>query len=268
MSGARWVVLGSGTAVPRPNRAPTGHFLRLPAGDFLVDPGPGALHRFVRAGGRPERLRGVLLSHHHPDHCLDLAAVLFAWRNPDEGSTWPPLRILGGPGTARLVERLDEAFGGVLDLPSSRLEVRELGEERLELAEGVVVTTHRVAHTPASLALRFEIRVAPDARRVVTWSGDSDVCAGLVRAARSADWFLVEAAMPDHKKVRGHLTPTEAAGVAAEAQARRLVLTHFYPAVDVVEARRSAERRFPGEVWIAEDGLVLPLDETEAIERG
>jgi ribonuclease BN (tRNA processing enzyme) len=94
----------------------------------------------------------------------------------------------------------------------------------------------------------------------MAYSGDSEPCDGLVAAARGADLFICEAAMPDEKKVPGHMTPSLAGLMAERAQARRLVLTHLYPACDGVDIVKQAQGTYKGPVMAAEDlmSFVLP----------
>ncbi|NIP81592.1 MAG: hypothetical protein GWM90_21205, partial [Gemmatimonadetes bacterium] len=63
-------------------------------------------------------------------------------------------------------------------------------------------------------------------------SGDTGVCDGVVAAARDADLFVCEASFPEGRGRRGHLVPSEAGMLAAQAGARRLLLSHFYPQCD------------------------------------
>jgi len=81
---ARLIVLGSGTAVPRADRASSCYLVDDGAGHvLLVDLGPGALHRAAAAGCALPDIDAVLLTHVHPDHCADLVALQFALRNPN-----------------------------------------------------------------------------------------------------------------------------------------------------------------------------------------
>jgi ribonuclease BN (tRNA processing enzyme) len=112
-----------------------------------------------------------------------------------------------------------------------------------------------MAHTPASLGYRLTFADGT----VLALSGDTDVCDGALSIARGADHAVLEASFPEAHAVRGHLTPERAASIAAEAGARHLILSHFYPEVDVEQARAAARARFAGRLTIAEDGLRVAL---------
>ena len=111
-------------------------------------------------------------------------------------------------------------------------------------------------HRPESLAFRFETREG----QVLTVSGDSDECPGLVDAARDADLFICECAYPDEMGVDGHLTPGKAGRIARQARARRLVLTHLYPPCDEVDIVKQAEKGYQnGPVTAARDLMRFDL---------
>ena len=90
----RLTVLGSGTAVPVPDRFPAGYLVESGGSKLMVDCGPGTLRRLAQSGVSPTELDAVLLTHYHTDHCADLAALLFALRSPQLAKT-RPLRIYG-----------------------------------------------------------------------------------------------------------------------------------------------------------------------------
>ena len=56
--------------------------------------------------------------------------------------------------------------------------------------------------------------------------------------SKNADLLILECSHPDGMKAKGHLTPSLCGKIAAKANAKKLVLTHFYPEADKVDARR------------------------------
>ena len=247
----RLTVLGSGTAVPAPDRFPAGYLLEHGASKVMVDCGPGTLRRLAQAGVSPTDLDAVLLTHYHTDHCADLAALLFALRSP-QLSARPPLAIYGAPGLRRLVAKLTEAWPW-LEPRGYDLDLVEWLPGTAEVA-GFEVTSIPIRHTAQSLGYRVR---TPDG--VVALSGDADTCEELVDLARDADVFVCDAAAPDDAKIEGHLTPGLAGDYAQRGGARRLVLTHFYPACDGVDLIAQARARFDGEVEMAADLMQLEL---------
>lgn len=109
-----------------------------------------------------------------------------------------------------------------------------------------------------------ELVGAPRPGRKVVLSGDTRPSRATVDAARDADLLIHEATFgrdeADRARQTGHSTALEAARVARDAGARRLILTHFSPryADDPRTLEREARRVFPDTVT-AHDGLVVEV---------
>jgi ribonuclease Z len=100
-------------------------------------------------------------------------------------------------------------------------------------------------------------------RRVVI-TGDTRPCDETVEAAHRADLLVHEATFGDEEAIRatetGHSTAREAAGVARDAEVRRLVLTHLSARYtrDTSDLEREAREVFPV-VRIARDGMEIDV---------
>lgn len=238
-------ILGSGTAVPVPDRFPAGYLVRAAGLHVLVDLGPGSLRRLAQAGVGLHDVDAVLLTHFHTDHCADLASLLFALH----GKTYAgrkPLRVLAAVGLLRLVRLLTEAWPW-LTPRGYELQLEEIAPGAHRIGE-LQVEAIPIRHTAQSLGYRIS-----DGRSVAAFSGDADQCEELVTLAQDADLFVCDSAFPDAMYTEGHLTPGLAAGYAARAEAKRLCLTHFYPACEGHDLRAQAAAKFRGPIELAED---------------
>ncbi len=105
---------------------------------------------------------------------------------------------------------------------------------------------------------------APRRGRSLVYTGDTRPHLAVVEAAREADLLVHEATFggdeQERAKETGHSTAAEAARVAAEAGARRLVLTHISSRYnrDTAELLAEAKAVFPQTI-IARDGLTLDV---------
>ncbi|HYL28594.1 MAG TPA: ribonuclease Z [Gemmatimonadales bacterium] len=104
----------------------------------------------------------------------------------------------------------------------------------------------------------------PRRGRTVVYTGDTRPSLSVVEAARGADLLIHDSTFGEEERARavetGHSTAAQAAEVAREAGARRLVLTHISPRYtrDAPELLAEAKAVFP-ESLVARDGLTLEV---------
>ena len=247
-------ILGSGTAVPHPRRGTAGNLVRRSGATILIDTGLGTLQKLAILGISPAEPDAVAFTHLHLDHTAELAPLLFCLRNVGIGRT-KTLTLLGAPGLRDFYERLRRMYGSWVEPEGYPLEIEEISDRPVSLGS-LVLTGFPVMHTPQSLAFRVE---DPGTGKAAAFSGDTDLCEGLVAAARDADVAVFECSFPDEHKVEGHLTPGEAGTAASSARVRKLVLTHFYPECEGADILGQCRATFSGEIILAEDLLRIPI---------
>ncbi|MDD5627644.1 MAG: ribonuclease Z [Elusimicrobia bacterium] len=250
--GLELVVLGSGAFTParRPGRVrnPAGYAVRLPRTLLLFDLGFGDLWQLARCGLRPAAASDLFLSHRHPDHAGDLAALLFHLRY-DEPPRAGRLLLWGPAGLSAFVARLRRAFWPWLEPRGYRLELRELRDGDAARGPGWSVEARRAAHpTPA---LSFRLRAAG---RTVVFSGDSGPSPSLERLASGCDLLVVEASLPPGGRDPGHHSPEQALALARAAAPRRTLFSHLSEASEA-GLRRLLRRAGRLPARLAEDGM-------------
>jgi ribonuclease BN (tRNA processing enzyme) len=239
-----WIVLGSGTPVPDPERAGPAYALVYGDRTFLFDAGAGVMRRAAAAGLPIDGFTHVFLTHLHSDHTIGLPdAILTTWVMGRRA----PLPITGPPGTRSLVTHLLAAWREDIRIRTQGLErgvprgeraqVRETRGGVVYEADGVRITAIRVPH--GSWAHAFGYLVELPNRRIVL-SGDTAPSPALEAAARAAD-LLVHEAYPvarlrPEDRPGGedwpaymrtfHTSDEEIARMATRAGVRHVVLSH------------------------------------------
>lgn len=219
---------------------------------LVLDMGSGALgelHRYVD----PVLVDGVVLSHLHADHCLDLCGFYVLRRYHPSGHQ-PRIPVWGPADTAVRMAKaydLDEDPG-----MSEEFDFRPYGDGKVHLGPFTIEAVP-VVHPVTAYSLRIFCGGS-----LLVYSGDTGLCEGAVEAARGADLFLCEASFLEGEDNPPdlHLTGAEAARIAQLAEARRLVITHVPPWHDraaVLADARAAD--YDGPVDLAASGAVYEV---------
>jgi ribonuclease BN (tRNA processing enzyme) len=244
-------ILGSGTCVPSLRRSSCSALLEIQGTKLLFDCGPGTMRRLAEAGVSIFEISFIFLSHFHPDHSGELVPFLFSNKYAGGNLREIPLTILAGTGFSDFYGRLKAAYGRWIELDPGRLNIAELDNKTPDSRkfDEFTVESVPVEHNSESIAYKIS---TPD-RTAVVYSGDTDFSEQLVTLAGGADILICESAFPDELKVRGHLTPSLAGDIAAQAHVKKLVLTHFYPECDKTDIEQQCRKTYAGPLVLAED---------------
>jgi len=245
----RFTVLGGCGAWPEAGQACSGYLVEHDGFRLLVDLGYATVPRLLELVAA-DQVDAAFISHGHPDHCADLNPLLRARALRDDPPA--PLPVYALPGALDAVLALDRP--GML---AGAYVLHELaGDGGFDIGP-FRARTRRLPHSVPNVGVRL---TADD--RVLAYTGDAGPSPDLVDLARDADLLLAEATYVDEvpEGLRRHLSSARQVGrQAADAGARRLVLTHLWPGTDRVAARAAAGEGYDGEVGVAAGGLVLDL---------
>lgn len=258
MSGARFTTLGTGTVALSGERSCAGYLYEADDVRLLLDCGSGITRRLAELGVAWPTITHVALTHFHIDHHGDLPTLVFAWKYGQLAPRSAPIDIIGPVGTRALLERLATAYGEWLLTPGFPANVREITPgETISLSDTVRLSALKVPHTEESVAYCIE----RGGRRIV-YTGDSGADDALADWARGCDLLVCECSLPASMAIKEHLTPEQCAALAARAQPKHVVLTHFYPPVERLDIVATMRTQYSGYVTLARDGWRIELDDS------
>lgn len=240
-------VLGSSGMFATKERAASGYLLETSEMKLLMDCG-GGTWRNLLSHIDYTGITGVILSHRHPDHVIDVFQLFHA-RHYGQPEKMPEIPLWA---PAETLERVS-AFGKEID-QSFAMSAVSPGDS---IQHGrVSFGFHQMAHPPDTLGVRIETDDV-----VVAYSADTGPAGDVEALADSADVFICEATLQaSDEEWEGHMTAAQAGAAAAAASAKKLVLTHLPPGRDaglsLTEAHKTSG---DAQVQLASDGLKLEV---------
>ena len=251
-------VVGSSDAFNSAGRAHSCYLLEGDGfGPVMIDFGATALQALRRVGREPRDLAGVALTHLHGDHIGGLPfLVIDAMYNSPRTA---PLDILGPKGaTARIEKVLEAAYGGMTDKEKDfELRLREIRAGEHAILCGVTVSGYPADHMePPDEPLCLRVRLPGGG--IVSFSGDTAMCQGLLDAADGADILVAEcsALAPPCGK---HTSWEDWRRMLPHVRARRIVLTHLGHEVRAKQEELKREAPPDIDLYFADDGLTFAL---------
>ncbi|GAC1321641.1 MAG: MBL fold metallo-hydrolase [Thermoleophilaceae bacterium] len=263
----RLTVLGKSPAWQDAGGACSGYLIEDDGQAVLLDCGNGVLSKLRRFRDYTS-VAGVVISHLHADHFLDLVPYAYALtyaprQQPVPIPPWPGTddparpRLIAPPGAVTTFRRVVGAWGNE-DLIEKAFELDEYDPGGNPRIGPFSFRFQRVPHFIETFAVAVES--ARSGGRLV-FGADSRPNEQIVSFAAGADLLLLEATLPrpERSGERGHLTPFEAGEHGRAAGAHRLVITHISDEIDEEWARAEAERGFDGSVEVAREGAVYAV---------
>lgn len=293
-------VVLTGTGSPMSDIKRAGPSVAVKAGErlFVVDTGDGSARNLQVAGLNIGSLDGVFLTHFHSDHIGGLGeTMLQRWA---AGGNSQQLPIYGPVGTSTVIEGFRIAYEqdkgyriahhGEETVPSSGAGGKavefDLGKDPMASkviydTDGVKVTAFNVNHAPVYPAVGYKFEYKS---RSLVISGDTVYTENLVNQSKNADVLICEALNKElvniinenasltkgvtTKKITKdiqnyHITPKQAAEIAAKANASRLVLTHIIPPLPSPILTNiflgDAKKIYDGKINIGRDGMLISM---------
>lgn len=216
----------------------SGYLVRHGSSAIWMDCGNGTFAR-LQEHVSVEDLDAVVITHEHPDHCVDIYGLHVLLRFGLARTGFP---VYGPEGLARRLGQLVDGDWG------DTFEWNEIEEATGATVGEIGLRFSRTDHPPPTYA----VEAAAAGRRLVYtadtgrgWSCDAfGTGADLVLSEAT---YLADGTQPDYP----HLTAREAGTAAREAGARRLMLTHLWPTIDPRRAVAEGSEAFGADAELA-----------------
>ncbi|MCC6791042.1 MAG: MBL fold metallo-hydrolase, partial [Thermomicrobiales bacterium] len=227
----------------------SGYLVRDGDTAIVLDLGPGTLPELKRHID-PRLLDGLVLSHGHLDHSLDLGALRYSLKySPVPADA--PIDVYIPPGFQRVLDHLalayaegDEAthfYDGALRI------VAYDPRHSLQIGEFSISFSPCVHYLPC-----WAMRVTSKSGAVLGYTADTGPAAPLDGFLRGVSVLVAEATLLkpglEPFETRGHLTAFEAGELATRVGCRTLVLTHIWEESGFDRAREQAAQSFHGRI--------------------
>ena len=237
-------VLGCSGSYGIANGACSGYLVREGDTAIWMDCGNGSFGNLQRHID-PAELTAVVVTHIHPDHCVDLYGLHVMFRYGLERTGFPVFAPEGTEAAMGALAGWGDAFAwSVIDAGAPTA----VGDLQLAFS--------RTDHPPPTYA----VEITNAAERRMVYTSDTGPEWSVEAFPAGADLVLSEASYRhDDRRSPIHLSGVQAGEAARAAQAQRLVLTHLWPEVDPTVVREEGSEAFGAETTLATVDLVIPI---------
>jgi len=184
-----------------------------------IDPGPGALIYSLEAGLNPQKLKALLVSHRHPDHCSNAEVLVEAMTRGmtrKRGIVAAPSSILSG----------NETTGPVI----SRYH-QNMIKDAIILNPGInfkltntKITSTKTKHSdPETVGFRIDI---PEIGGI-GYTADTEYFEGIAEQYKGVRLLIISVMRPTGSPWTGHMTPKDAIKIVDVVKPEMVVATHF-----------------------------------------
>lgn len=284
--GTKLVLLGTGGGpVPGRSRHMTSNVMVHDGSAYVLDFGLGVTNQLARTGIPFDSVRTLFLTHHHPDHNIEIGPFLVTgWIHGLKQS----VTAYGPPPLQQMIQDYMRSAKVTIDFwaedfkkaPLEMIDVHELPQPGPVMQdENVKVTSVLVQHPPVTPAYGYRFDF-PD--RSIAFSGDTVPLESVAQMAKGADVLVHEAmdmialdayvrheiAAGQHVKFKAfmhhmlvdHSPVREVGRIAQEAGVKTLVLSHLTPSLTSISDkswREQAAKHFKGEIIVGHDLMVI-----------
>jgi len=253
-------ILGGAAAGPGKGVGCSGYLFQDGYSAIVVDLGPGTLPE-LKKHIDPRLLDGIVLSHVHLDHTLDIAALRYLLKySPSPAES--PVPMWAPPAADNLFRCLAMAYAFPPDHASTFYDgVFEI--ESFDPASLLNIGTFTIGFAPCvHYVPTWAVRIESTSSNVAFgYTADTGPAGRIDDLLHGVDVLICEATLLDPTDepfgTRGHLTGQEAGELASRIGCRTLVLTHMWEELDTNRIQMDAANQFAGQIELAGPGLVI-----------
>jgi ribonuclease BN (tRNA processing enzyme) len=222
----------------------SGYLLRTDTTSVWVDCGNGTFGH-LQEHLEVEDLTAVILTHGHPDHCVDIYGLHVLLRY---GLGRENLPVFAPEGLEKFLLSLVSDWGNAFDW-------RAVGDGDAAKIGDIDLKFSRTDHPPPTYA----VEARADGRRLI-YTADTGPDWSVDAFEPGADLVLSEATyLHDNRPAPIHLSAKQAGEAARAARAQRLILTHLWPRVDPAVAAAEGAEAYGGSVTLAAPHMITTV---------
>ncbi|MCX6639883.1 MAG: MBL fold metallo-hydrolase [bacterium] len=254
MSDLEIIIVGSASGLPQPDRTHAAIALKKGNDLWLLDAGEAVCSSMLRCGLDPRALRGIYVTHCHPDHCVGLF-MLLQYLHMKGARQSIEIYLPGGaiPAFQAFMNQIYLVHGQI----HPRYALKPL-ETQHNLSKELRLQSYPTNHLQRWKELAFpNIETASFAFKItapgktIFYSGDVRQLGDIAEVIHGVDLFILEAA---------HVELEVALQTSIGEKIKSLVLTHALPEQDLQLKALQAKADMSGlEIHIARDGLRLAV---------
>jgi len=222
----------------------SGYLLRTDTTSVWVDCGNGTFSH-LQEHLKVEDLTAVVLTHGHPDHCVDIYGLHVLLRY---GLGLENLPVFAPEGLEKFLLSLVSDWGNAFDW-------RAVGDGDATTIGDIELRFSRTDHPPPTYA----VEARADGRRLI-YTADTGPDWSVDAFEPGADLVLSEATyLHDNVPAPIHLSAKQAGEAARAARAQRLILTHLWPRIDPAVAAAEGAEAYGGSVTLAAPHMITTV---------
>ena len=215
-------ILGTQSPYCKENSAGPSYLIIYKNTKILLDCGSGS-HRFFDCNNL-DNLH-ILISHLHYDHFVDLYTYMYS------AYAFKNLNKINKPIEVYIPTYPSSIYSEIKNINENFCNFNDIEEYKKYNINGIDIDFCKVQH--ANFVDNYAIRLKVDGKTIV-YSGDASFSAQpyLTKFVKDADLFICEASLlKEHNfpEICNHLTASQGATIAKEANVKKLIITHFWP---------------------------------------